>query len=105
MLYRYRSAPSHVLARELKELRNKRIPLIKVLWHQHVVEEATWEIKKSIKSQYLNLFHESREVDIARPWTICNTPNPGLAMNEFEIKNLNVLRMYEEKGKSPINPY
>ncbi|KAA3484405.1 reverse transcriptase [Gossypium australe] len=64
MLRRYRSDPSHVitlseieirsdisyeeqsiriLAREVKELRNKKIPLVKVLWNRHGIEEATWE--------------------------------------------------------------
>ncbi|KAA3470388.1 DNA/RNA polymerases superfamily protein [Gossypium australe] len=32
-----------ILAREVKELRNKRIALLKVLWHRYGVEEATWE--------------------------------------------------------------
>ena len=62
MLKRYRSDPSHVvsseiielypdltyeeepveiLAQEVKELRNKRIPLVKVLWRNHKTEEAT----------------------------------------------------------------
>ena len=60
MLRRYRSDPSHVvssktielrpyltyeeepveiLAREVKELRNKKIPLIKVLWRNHKTDE------------------------------------------------------------------
>ena len=62
MLRRYRSDPSHVvssetielrtdltyekvpveiLAQEVKELRNKKIPLVKVLWRNHKTEEAT----------------------------------------------------------------
>ncbi|KAG8473291.1 hypothetical protein CXB51_035413 [Gossypium anomalum] len=77
MLRRYRSNPSHViphtkievqpdmtyseepvkiLAWEIKELRNKRVPLVKVLWHRHGVEEATWETEESMRSQYPNLF-------------------------------------------------
>ncbi|KAK5774517.1 hypothetical protein PVK06_042372 [Gossypium arboreum] len=77
MLRRYRSDPSHViphteievqpdmtyseepvkiLAWEIKELRNKRVPLVKVLWHRHGVEEATWETEESMRSQYPNLF-------------------------------------------------
>ena len=64
MLRWYRSDPSHVVsleaielrldltyeeelveisAREVKELQNKRIPLIKVLWRNHKTEESTWE--------------------------------------------------------------
>ena len=70
MLRRYRSDPSHVvsfetielkpnltyedepveiLAREVKELRNKRIPLFKVLWRNDKTEEATWESEKVMR--------------------------------------------------------
>ena len=77
MLRRYRSDPSHVvtlekielrpdltyeeepveiLAREVKELRNKKIPLVKVLWRNHKTEEATWESEETIRQQYLQLF-------------------------------------------------
>ena len=77
MLRRYRSDPSHIitpseieiqsdlsyeeepvriLTREVKELRNKKIPLVKVLWHKHGVEEATWELEDSVKERYPNLF-------------------------------------------------
>ena len=77
MLRRYRSDPSHVvstetielrpdltyeeelveiLAREVKELRNKKIPLVKVLWRNHKTEEATWESEETMWQQYLQLF-------------------------------------------------
>ena len=70
MLRRYRSDPSHVvslktielrpdltyeeepveiLAREVKELRKKRIPLVKVLWRNHKTEEATWESEEVMR--------------------------------------------------------
>lgn len=77
MLRRYRSNPSHVvqieeldvesnisyeeepvriLAREVKELRTKKIPLVKVLWRNHSIEESTWERKSQMKDQYPHLF-------------------------------------------------
>ena len=77
MLKRYRSNPSHVvssetielrpdliyeeepmeiLAREVKEMRNKRIPLVKVLWRNHKNEEATWESEDTMWQQYPQLF-------------------------------------------------
>ncbi|KAJ9187021.1 hypothetical protein P3X46_002520, partial [Hevea brasiliensis] len=77
MLRRYRSDPSHVisteeieiqpdltyeeeplriLAREVKELRNKQIPLVKVLWRHHNTEEATWESEEMMRQQFLQLF-------------------------------------------------
>ena len=77
MLRRYRSDPSHVvpsetielrpyltyeeepveiLAREVKELLNKKIPLVKVLWRNHKTEESTWESKETMRQQYPQLF-------------------------------------------------
>ncbi|KAG8501022.1 hypothetical protein CXB51_003082 [Gossypium anomalum] len=70
MLRRYRSDPSHVisqteveiqpdmtygkepvkiLAREVKQLRNKSIALVKVLWNRHGVDEATWEPEEAMR--------------------------------------------------------
>ena len=39
----YEEKPIRILAREVKELQNRKISLVKVLWHRHSVEEATWE--------------------------------------------------------------
>ena len=78
MLRRYRSDSSHVvssetiklrpdltyeeesveiLAQEVKELRNKKIPLVKVLWRNHKTEEATWEGEETMQQKYLQLFN------------------------------------------------
>ncbi|KAL4303968.1 hypothetical protein GQ457_10G012090 [Hibiscus cannabinus] len=77
MLRRYRSDPSHVLEpeevelnpdlsyeeepvqildREVKRLRNKKNSLVKVLWRNHTVEEATWEPEETMREQYPHLF-------------------------------------------------
>ena len=53
----YEEEPIRILAREVKELRNKKISLVKVLWHRHGIEEATWEPEESMKQQYPNLFN------------------------------------------------
>ncbi len=37
----YEEEPIIILAREVKELRNKRILLVKILWRHHNTEEAT----------------------------------------------------------------
>ena len=39
----YEEEPVQILDRRKKVLRNKTIPLVKVLWRSHTVEEATWE--------------------------------------------------------------
>ena len=84
MLRRYRSDLSHVvssetimlrpdltyeeelieiLAREVRELRNKRIPLVKVLWRNHKTEEVTWESEEAMQKQYPQLFNEGNFED------------------------------------------
>ena len=77
MLRKYMADPSHVLRDqpvELKEdltyeetpiqivdqkdqvLRNKVIPLVKVLWMNNGKEEATWEREDQMQTQYPHLF-------------------------------------------------
>ncbi|KAL0561578.1 hypothetical protein IC582_002012 [Cucumis melo] len=52
----YTEQPVEVLAREVKMLRNKEIPLVKVLWRNHRMEEATWEREDDMRSRYPELF-------------------------------------------------
>ena len=48
--YSYDEEPKAILAREVKQLWNKKVPLVKVLWQHHSMEEATWEPKATMKS-------------------------------------------------------
>ena len=48
----YEEEPVEILAREVKELRNKKILLVKVLWRNHKTGEATWESAKTMWQQY-----------------------------------------------------
>ena len=48
----YEEEPLEILAREVKELQNKRIPLVKVLWRNHNIEEAMWESEEVMRHQY-----------------------------------------------------
>ncbi|KAJ8762731.1 hypothetical protein K2173_012223 [Erythroxylum novogranatense] len=52
----YEEGSISILAREVKQLRNKIVPLVKVLWQHHGIEEATWEPKEIMKVQYPQLF-------------------------------------------------
>ncbi|KAA0033749.1 pol protein [Cucumis melo var. makuwa] len=54
----YVEQPVEVLTREVKTLRNKQIPLVKVLWRNHRVEEATWEREDDMRSRYPELFEK-----------------------------------------------
>ena len=50
--------PVQILDRSEKVLKNKVIPLVKVLWSHHGVEEATWEREAQIREQYPALFSD-----------------------------------------------
>ena len=52
----YEEEPIEIFAQEVKELRKKRIPLVKVLWRNHKTEEATWESEEVMWQQYPQLF-------------------------------------------------
>ena len=59
----YEEEPVEILAQEVKELRNKRIPLLKFLWRNHKTEEATWESEEAMRQQYPQLFNEGNFED------------------------------------------
>ncbi|KAA0025823.1 pol protein [Cucumis melo var. makuwa] len=52
----YKEQPVEILAREVKMLHNRGISLVKVLWRNHGVEEATWEREEDLRAQYPELF-------------------------------------------------
>ncbi|XP_075500063.1 uncharacterized protein LOC142538634 [Primulina tabacum] len=52
----YEEMPVQILDRKVKVLRNKEIGLVKVLWRNHVIEEATWEPEEEMKHRYPTLF-------------------------------------------------
>ncbi|XP_071906064.1 uncharacterized protein [Coffea arabica] len=56
----YEEKPVKLLVRKVKELRNKRIPLVKVLWRNHGIKEATWEVEEAIRGKYPGPIRKSR---------------------------------------------
>ena len=51
--------PKAIIDREIRQLRNKQVPLVKVLWQHHGMEEATWEPESTMRAQYPQLFSSS----------------------------------------------
>lgn len=49
--------PDQILMKDEKVLRGKSIPLVRVLWSRHGVEEETWEREHEMKSNYPQLFN------------------------------------------------
>ncbi|XP_039013528.1 uncharacterized protein LOC120143211 [Hibiscus syriacus] len=53
----YKEEPVKILANDVKVLRSKSITLVKVLWCNHNIDEATWETEESMRTQFLQLFN------------------------------------------------
>ncbi|KAJ8755277.1 hypothetical protein K2173_019075 [Erythroxylum novogranatense] len=111
MLRRYRSDPTHViLAQEIeiasdlsyveepvrivgswvKQLKNRVIPLVKVLWKNHSFEEATWETEELMRSHYPHLFDRTGGEN-------CNIPSP-MGRSAGNLRDVDVWLGY---GRSP----
>jgi len=52
----YTEEPVQILDRKEKQLRSKIIPLVKVLWRNQHIEEATWELEEEMRKNYPHLF-------------------------------------------------
>ena len=48
----YEEITVQILNRQVKKLRNKDVGSVKVLWKNHLVEGATWEVEATMKSYY-----------------------------------------------------
>ena len=44
--------PLHILARQVKKLRRREIPMIRIHWSRRTAEEATWEVEERIRECY-----------------------------------------------------
>ena len=53
----YEEIPVQILDQREQVLRNKTIPLVKVLWRNQVMEEATWENELQMRKKYPYLFN------------------------------------------------
>ena len=54
----YKEQPMQIVDRREQILRNKVIPLVKVLWGNHRIKEATWESEAQIRIKYPQLFSD-----------------------------------------------
>jgi len=52
----YAEEPVQILDRKEKQLRSKNISLVKILWRNQNIEEATWELEEEIRKAYPHLF-------------------------------------------------
>ncbi|XP_020697741.1 uncharacterized protein LOC110110553 [Dendrobium catenatum] len=53
---RYKEEPELILAYDVRKLRSKQIPMVKVQWKHRTAREATWEKESDMKQAYPYLF-------------------------------------------------
>ncbi|XP_074315424.1 uncharacterized protein LOC141651619 [Silene latifolia] len=52
----YVETPKEILDRKVRKTRKGETLLLKVLWSNHMVEEATWEVEEAVRERYPHLF-------------------------------------------------
>jgi hypothetical protein len=52
----YVEEPVKIMDKKEQVLRTKTIPIVKVLWHNHGMEEASWKAEHDMRSRYPHLF-------------------------------------------------
>ncbi|KAF5458936.1 hypothetical protein F2P56_022928 [Juglans regia] len=55
----YAEEPVRILERKEQVLRTRTIPFVKVLWKNHAISEASWELEEEIRDKYPRLFDGS----------------------------------------------
>ncbi|XP_075091635.1 uncharacterized protein LOC142171829 [Nicotiana tabacum] len=55
----YEEESMAIVDRQVRKLRSKEIEFVKVLWRNHTVEEATWEIEDAMRVKYPHLFQST----------------------------------------------
>ncbi|WMV57501.1 hypothetical protein MTR67_050886 [Solanum verrucosum] len=66
----YEEVPVRILDRQVRRLRTKDVALVKVLWRNQFVEEATWEAEEDMKKRYPYLFESGGNVDQVQGWDL-----------------------------------
>ena len=56
----YEEKPVKILDTKTRDTRRKSIKMVKVLWSNHLVEEATWELEEEMRRRYPTLFEQGK---------------------------------------------
>ena len=52
----YEEKPTSIIDRQVRQLRNKSIPMVKVEWKEHYGKDATWEMEEEMRIRHPELF-------------------------------------------------
>ncbi|XP_019256356.1 PREDICTED: uncharacterized protein LOC109234749 [Nicotiana attenuata] len=78
----YEEEPMAIVDRQIRKLRSKEIMFVKVLWRNHTVEEATWELQKDMQAKYPHLFQSTATTKLS---TLSSTIQTQAAPQPIQI--------------------
>ncbi|XP_019237043.1 PREDICTED: uncharacterized protein LOC109217266 [Nicotiana attenuata] len=55
----YKEEPMAIVDRQVRKLQSKEILFVKVLWRNHTVKKATWEVEDAMRVNYPHLFQST----------------------------------------------
>ena len=56
-----------ILDRQVRKLRSKEIPMVKVVWRNHTNKEATWKLEEEMQVRYPTCFkNESKKIEVTQ---------------------------------------
>nr|GEY21909.1 hypothetical protein [Tanacetum cinerariifolium] len=85
--------PKAILDRQERVMRKKTIPLVKVLWKNHLEREATWENEEMMRTDYPHFF------SLFGPWTYFIKPASLEFLGPDPNLNLEILRLTRMDGE------
>ncbi|KAF3642815.1 putative protein YIPF1 -like protein [Capsicum annuum] len=87
--------PIAILNRQVRKLRRKEITLVKVLWKNQKVEEATWESEDDMHAKYPNLFY-SMNNEMKGKFELENLQKDLNQINKTKANNV-IIRSWAQK--------
>ncbi|GJZ96915.1 putative ribonuclease H-like domain-containing protein [Tanacetum coccineum] len=95
---RFVEEPIEIVERDVKKLKRRRIPLVKVRWNSRQGAEYTWEHEDQFRKKYPHLFSETvppSAVNTARPKAV-NTARPhSTVVNVVRVNQANAVKASE----------
>ncbi|XP_050222497.1 uncharacterized protein LOC126672585 [Mercurialis annua] len=58
----YEEEPVEIVDTQIRKLRSKEIPMVKVLWRSRTIEECTWETEADMRKRYPHLFAQGSHI-------------------------------------------
>ena len=52
----YEEFPVAIVDRQIRQFRTKEIPMVKILWSNHIAQDCTWETEALMREAYPYLF-------------------------------------------------